>query len=113
LSKCIQGQMGKFGLLMWNTRYWEESVVSSWHTQARWSGFRPDLAEPKLAHSIGLQERTLSYVFLQPHFGRNTWTIEPFRGNGSEGEYRPTQYKDSVPRFPAAQDEDGETIRAN
>jgi hypothetical protein len=29
LSKCIQGQMGKFGLLMWNTRYWEESVVSS------------------------------------------------------------------------------------
>ncbi len=36
-----------------------------------------------------------------------------FCGNGSEGEYRPLKYKDSVPWFHAAQDEDGETIQAN
>ncbi len=88
-------------------------AVSRFHTQAGWSRFRPDSAELKLAHSFGLRERTFSEVFLQPCFGWNAWTIETFRGNDLEGEYRPSQVKDSVPWFPAAQSEDGETFKAN
>jgi hypothetical protein len=38
------------------------------------------------------------------------WT---FRGNDPGGEYSPSQYKDSVPWFQAAQDEDRETFKAN
>ncbi len=38
-------------------------VVSRLHTQAGWSRFRPDSAEPQLAHSFGLWERTFSEVF--------------------------------------------------
>jgi hypothetical protein len=71
-------------------------------------------AELKLAYSFGLQERTF-FISIPTSLasGWNAWTNETFHGNGSGGEYRPSQYKDSVPWFQAAQDEDGETFKAN
>ncbi len=86
------------------------SVLCRGDTQSEWSGFRPDSTEPKLAYSFGLQERTSLYMFPQPQFRPNERTIETFHGNNPEGEYRPSNYKDSVPRFLAAQDEDGEAF---
>ncbi len=80
-------------------------------------GNGPDFGQIRQNQSwpIALASRggTTEKCSCQPHIRRNTRTIKTFQWNVPGGEVGPSMYIDSVPQFPAAQDEGGEAFKAN